>query len=129
MATAVAGFRAEGVRTKPSVVEGIVSARKAGNIQHIVYEPGNGTSYAVLLTPCEGLGIVGTGDGKDYTMVTLVEWGVSYALPNNSAPHPAYIREKFPTMRPMDSIALWELFVWLFEQKNISGPPKPPNGN
>lgn len=126
MATRTESFRAESVRTKPSVVEGIVRANKNGNVQHIVYEPGNGTSYQILLTPCEGLGIVGTGDGKGYTVVTLVNFGVAYALHNDSAPHPGYIGEKFPPMRPMDAIALWELFVWLFEQKNISGPPISP---
>lgn len=106
------------VRTVATVPHGVVQEEWIGyknRVRYIDYQPGNGTSYKLLLTKLEGLRVPGTDDS--YFMVTWLNWNgpnshVSAHFSGTSpCHHYTYVQEKLqcPTA---DALALAELICY-----------------
>lgn len=113
------------VRTKPSVKDGIATDFSVNGIRHILYQPGNGTRYSMLLFSLDGLKVAGREDSLGVYQIVLLDHGkgggnssISFnAKLGRNVPHPSYVREKLGKSMA-DCLALVELFEYLGEGKN-----------
>lgn len=111
------------IRTKPSVSAGIVEKYELPGRLHVVYEPGNGTRYDVLLVPLEGLHVMGcfAAGGPAYWMVSLLNLSMK-CYPLTSISHPGYIAQKLDVSR-LTALTLAELLGFVLGGVDVIGPP------
>lgn len=128
----VSGIDIDQIRTKNTVQDGIKrdvahdwltpeerTARIIGGlrdlrVRYVIYEPGNGTRYELVIVPLAEL----TGDGTRQYLVTLMNFGKSMRAGLGGEEHPSFIKEKLEVSNA-SAIALAELFEYLTTGKNV----------
>lgn len=108
------------LRTKPSVSAGILSDIRSGENRHVVYAPGNGTRYDLLLVPCKGLNVAGADESAQ--MVVMLN-GLCRAYSFSGYAHWSYVGEKLGMNKP-DAMVISELLEYLLEGKDTTGTPE-----